>query len=367
MISQHPIRQIVVDTRNHWDNERTPANVRENLRKVIDCGTMALGAEVYASQTESKLVYHTCKSRLCSSCGQRATEAWQHDLQAILPDVPYMSIILTMPRQFWRILEQNRHLLHDVPAMGAEAIMQWAKARYGVRLLVLVVQQTFGGLLNFYPHLHVMVSAGGLQESTNCWIPRLDFDKAELMRAWRFALIALLAEAHKRNMLRSSMTDEELRSLFATQYQRDWNIFFNRIGSKAYHLTHDGRYIRRPPVAQHRLTRIATDQVEYLAKDTANKQFVLKRYTGAEFVDILIRHAPDGGRHSMRYFGLLSPRSKARVWAGIFVLLKQRVRQHPPRLSCRQLRLRTFGIDPLLDSRGEPMYWIGRRAPLRVG
>ena len=61
-----------------------------------------------------------------------------------------------MPMQFRTILRQNRHLLHGIPAMGAEAIQQWAKARYGVRLIILVVQQTFGGLLDFVPHLHVM-------------------------------------------------------------------------------------------------------------------------------------------------------------------------------------------------------------------
>jgi Putative transposase len=79
--------------------------------------------------------------------------------------------------------------------MGAEAIIRWAKARYGVRLLVLVVQQTFGGFLNFVPHLHVMVAAGGLQEAKSRWIHRIKWDKDELMRAWRHAVIAFLAEA----------------------------------------------------------------------------------------------------------------------------------------------------------------------------
>jgi putative transposase/transposase-like zinc-binding protein len=365
MIGEHPIKQILLDTQAYWDHDGYPAHIRENLLKVIRCGTIGLGAEIYASETESKLVFHTCKSRFCTSCGQRATEAWQADLEAILPDIPYIGITLTMPMEFRTILQQNRHLLHGVPAMGAEAIIQWAKARYGVRLLVLVVQQTFGGLLNFVPHLHVMVSAGGLQDSTNRWIHRLKFDEAELMRAWRYAVIAFLAEASKRNMLRSSLSGEELLTMFATHYKRSWNIFISRRGPKAYRLKHDGRYIRRPPIAQHRVTRIGNHQVEYLAKDTRNRQFVSKRYTNEEFVDILVQHFPGHGRHAMRYFGLLSPRSKARVWAGIFVLLNQRKRQHPPRLGWRWLRLKTFGTDPLQDSLGRPMHWVGRRAPVK--
>ncbi len=90
-----------------------------------------------------------------------------------------------------------------------------------------------------------------------------------------------------------------------------------------------GDYIRRPPIAQHRVTRIGNGQVEYLAKDTKNKQFVAKRYTNEGFVNILMQHVPDRGRHAMRYFGLLSPRSKARLWAAIFVLLNQHQRAQP--------------------------------------
>jgi hypothetical protein len=364
MTSEHPIKEILFATQALWDHDGAPAHIRENFSKIIKCGTIALGAEVFASETQSKLVFHTCKSRFCTSCGQRATEAWQEDLRAILPDVPYIGITLTMPMEFRAILQRNRHLLHGVPAMGAEAIIQWAKARYGVRLIVLVVQQTFGGFLNFVPHLHVMVSAGGLMEYKNRWIHRLKYDERELMCAWRYALIAFLAEARKRNIIRASLSGEELLNLFTTQYKRPWNVFVSRMGSKVYRLKHDGRYIRRPPIAQRRLTRAGNHEIEYLFKDTKNKQFVRKRYTNEEFVNILMQHVPDRGRHAMRYFGLVSPRSKARLWAAIFVLLNQPQHPHPLRSSWRWLRLKTFGTDPLLDSFGRPMHWVGRRAPV---
>jgi len=366
MNREHSIKQILLETRTLWDRRSVPAHVRENFLKIINCGTIALGAEIYASQTESKQVFHTCKSRFCTSCGQRATEAWQEDLEAILPDVPYIGITLTMPIEFRSILQQNRHILYGIPAMGAEAIQQWAKARYGVRLIVLVVQQTFGGFLNFVPHLHVLVSAGGLMESRNRWIHPLKYDERELMCAWRFAVVTFLSEAHKRSVLRSSLSREELLNLFMTQCKRRWSLFISRNRSKAYRLRHDGRYIRRPPIAQHRLTRMGNQEVQYLAKDTKNKQFVPKRYTNAEFIDILMQHVPDRGRHSMRYFGLLSPRSKARAWPALFILLNQQRRPHPPRLSWRWLRLRTFGIDPLLDTLGQLMHWIGRQAPVKA-
>ena len=77
MTGPHPLKQILLDSRPYWDHPGTPDNIRENFLKVIDCGTLALGAEVFASESETKLVCHTCKSRLCTSCGHRATEEWQ--------------------------------------------------------------------------------------------------------------------------------------------------------------------------------------------------------------------------------------------------------------------------------------------------
>jgi len=251
--------------------------------------------------------------------------------------------------------------------MGAAAIQQWAWARYGVHLIISVVQQTFGGLLNFVPHLHVMVSAGGLREATGLWIHRLEYDRQELMLAWRYAVGFFLAQAYRKGALRSSLSRGEFQSMLETQHGRDWNVFISRRGSKADRLRHDGRYIRRPPVAQHRLARIGVDHVEYLAKDTRNKKLVVVHHNNEEFIDILAQHVPDRYRHGMRYFGLFSPRCKARLWGAVFVLLNQQQRAHPPRLPWRWLRIKTFGTDPLLDSQGRLMHWVGRRAPVQPG
>src|SRR5439155_5303845 len=130
MRDNQPLRRILVATRGHWDRDGTRPAVRQNFEKMINCRTPALGAEVYASETEEKLVYHTCKSRACPSCGHRATGLWQREQWTALPDMPYAGGIPTMPDVLWPIFQQNRHLLRDLPPLGAAAIQQWGKARY---------------------------------------------------------------------------------------------------------------------------------------------------------------------------------------------------------------------------------------------
>jgi Transposase zinc-binding domain len=118
---KHPVKQILISTRSSWDRPATRPAVRHNFDKVTKCGTPALGAEVFASETEEKLVPHTCKVRPCPSCGHRATIQWQREQWCALPDVPYAGIVLTTPDVLWPIFQQNRHLLHDLPTLGALA------------------------------------------------------------------------------------------------------------------------------------------------------------------------------------------------------------------------------------------------------
>ena len=68
-----------------------------------------------------------------------------------------------MPCELWDIFQKNRHLLHDLPALGASVIQQWIRMEYGARALIMVVPHTFGGDLKFHCHLYVLILAGGLE------------------------------------------------------------------------------------------------------------------------------------------------------------------------------------------------------------
>ncbi len=84
---QSPLRQILFATQTIWDTPTTRESVRVNFRKVIACRTAALGFEVYSSDNEELFVPHTCKSKVCSSCGHRATAQWQRDRWCHLFDI----------------------------------------------------------------------------------------------------------------------------------------------------------------------------------------------------------------------------------------------------------------------------------------
>src|SRR5947209_5910441 len=97
MKRQDRLKDLLVQTRPHWDRPETRPAVRSAFTRAIQCRTLELGAEVFSSGTEEQVFCHTCKSPPCSSCGYRATQKWQRERFAALPDVPYKGITFTMP------------------------------------------------------------------------------------------------------------------------------------------------------------------------------------------------------------------------------------------------------------------------------
>ncbi len=80
-------------------------------------------------------------------------------------------------------------------------LQQWARQKYGVRLMIVVIPHTFGGHLNFNCHLHILVSEGGLREDGARWRKRASLDQDALMPMWRYAVITLLREADRAGVL----------------------------------------------------------------------------------------------------------------------------------------------------------------------
>jgi Putative transposase/Transposase zinc-binding domain len=362
------LMQILEETRHLWDRPETRPAVRKNFTTILQCRTPALGWEVFASDTEEKLCYHTCKSRFCPSCGYRATLVWLDEQEAALLDLPYIGIVFTMPRELWGIFKGNRHLLHDLPVLGAEVIQQWVKARYGASVAIMVVPHTFGGDLKFNVHLHILISAGGLRKSDAQWIPRLWFDEDELMRRWREAVITHLRNALKAQVLKSNRDVKELRGILTSAHERHprWIIFLKKFESKSHFLRYAARYVRRPPSAKWRLLKVTEGEVLFLAKDTRAQKMVRTRCPVSDFLRLLAAHVPEVYRHAIRYFGLLAPRTKALSYAALFVLLEQKMRTRPQRLSWRASLLKWLGRDPLVDSHGQVMRWVRQEPPLRA-
>ena len=123
-----PIRDILVEHDN-WARFQAANRGRirpvacENIRRMLACRTPALGFHVYACPEcgEERVVPHTCKSRMCSSCGKVASDHWASAVLNDSLDVEYHHLVLSVPWQFRVVTLLNRKVIRTTPAAGARA------------------------------------------------------------------------------------------------------------------------------------------------------------------------------------------------------------------------------------------------------
>jgi len=360
---KHPLKRILRENRSLWDVKSTRPDVRSVFIKALECGTAALGAEIYASEGEERVVFHTCKGRACSSCGVRATSRWQRERWAALPDVGYKGITFTMPDVLWPFF-RNRRLATLLPVLAAKTIEAWVRAKFGLSVGIIAILHTFNSRMNFNAHVHVMVTAGGL-ETSGTWRSTVYYDREALTNYWRRGVIRLLRASIRKGVLDIDRPTE-VEAMLHQQENRWWNVKLQSLGSKEHFLRYAGRYARRPPIARRRITSISTEEITFLAKDRKLRRQITVRLTPAEFLAAWMQHIPDEHEHAVRSFGLFAPRTTATTGAAVFTMLGQRPKPRPRPLSWSLSIKRDFGWDPLLDRQGNRVAWSRRIAPQSV-
>ncbi len=359
---QYPLKTILSQGRRYWERVEMRPAVLEVFDKAMLCRTAELGAEVYSSENRELIVYHTCKSRACPSCGYRANVQWLRERWAALPDALYKGITFTMPDLLWPFFRDNPFLARALPALAAEVLRVHVGVRHGLRVGVIALLHTFNGKLEFNSHVHTMVTGGGLHGSSDTWAPSRYYNHDRLMKAWRKVVIALLRAALQVGRLRTELTTDQTGDLLTHLEKCWWSIKIQSFENKTHFLQYAGRYVRRPPIAQGRVTWIGEQTVRFWYKDKKLRSRAEVQCSLEEFINRWAQHILERYQHAVRSFGLFAPRALSQTSAGIFAILGQERRPRPkPRRWADSIK-RDFGHDPLLDHTGKRMKWARRIA-----
>ena len=184
------------------------------------------------------------------------------------------------------------------------------------------------------------------------------------MKSWRKTVIALLRAALRAGQLSTKMTVAQMEAMLTEQETRWWSVKIQSFESKEHFLRYAGRYVRRPPIAQCRITRIAERSVTFWTKDKRLGRRVEVQCTPEEFIDRWAQHIPERYQHAVRAFGLLASRALGQTSAAIFAILGQKRRPRPRPVRWADSIKRDFGKDPLLDHMDNRMKWVRRLAPV---
>jgi hypothetical protein len=143
------------------------ASVRKAVRMIMFCHTSALGGHVERCPHGhiERIFYNSCGHRWCPRCAPRLRRKWLLSRQEKLLPVRHYHVVFTLPHVFndlwrWNFQALGNLLFHSaVEALRAVlADPRWLGADPGLT----VTLETWDDRLHFHPHLHCLVTGGGL-------------------------------------------------------------------------------------------------------------------------------------------------------------------------------------------------------------
>jgi hypothetical protein len=266
----------------------------------------------------------SCGDRHCPRCLGPRQAKWSEQVCARLPDCPHFHVVFTVPVEFHGFFARNYRIAGDLLfAAAAETLRTFQHNDWKMEGAFFGVLHTWGRALNWHPHLHLLVSAGGRRRADGRWAearPDYLFPVRALSKVFRAVMLRRIeeldAEPAVRWAARTASVEQrrDWRLLLAT---KGWNVFSRpTLGNTRAVIRYLARYTSRIAISNRRLTRV--DEVRQTVsfewkdyRDGVTKEMTLD---GAEFLRRFTRHLVPQGFRRIRYYGLLTG-AKGRIAA----------------------------------------------------
>jgi hypothetical protein len=337
-----------------------PLDQHRLMWAIENCRTSALGGVVeWCSHCQHQHVqYRSCRNRHCPRCQGLARARWLEQRQSELLPVEYFHVVFTVPEAVAAIAFYNKTVYDILFRVTAETLTRIASdpKRLGVQLGFFAVLHSWGQNLHFHPHLHCVVSGGGLSLNGDRWIStrrRFLLPVKVLSRCFRRLFIAALAQAHQAGQLQFFGTLAELsgREAFARYLaplqQSEWVVYAKvPMAGPRQVLEYLGRYTHRVAISNSRLRLLEDGAVTFDWKDYRDGEQKQMTLPADEFIRRFLNHALPPGFQRIRYYGLLANcHRKARLALCRRLLASPTVELLPRLADYRTLFHALIGID----------------------
>ena len=257
----------------------TTPQQRRTIDALATCRTEELGGYVATCDVcdYRRVVYSPCRNRHCPSCEGLLAEAWTRDLLKRLLPCRHFHVVFTLPGDLRSLVFQNAKLVYGLMLKLAGRVLLRVGSldkHLGAQLGVTVVLHTWTQDLRYHPHVHCIVTGGGLSPDGNSWKrswgERYLAPNSLLSACYRRSLLQALAHAHKTGKLRFARGCESLadhrtfRRLLRKLKTKRWNVYAKAAFTDVFKLVrYFGRYMRRIAISDRRLLEIDYDQVRF--------------------------------------------------------------------------------------------------------
>ena len=306
---------------------------RRALHALAHCRTAALGGhtEQCAACGEQHISYNSCRNRHCPKCQAAARADWWARESGLLLPVEYHHVVFTLPQALGPLALQNPRVLYDLLFSAA-----WQTVRdlaldphyLGAEVGLLAVLPTGGQTLCHHPHVHGVVTGGGLAcdvqgraEEPPRWVacrPGFFLPVRVLSRLFRGKFLAGLRAAYDAGRLGchgrlAALAEPAAFAAWLTPlYAQQWVVYAKPpAGGPAQVLKYLARYTHRVALSNARLVSLEQGDVTFRYKDYADdRQQKTLTLSADEFLRRFLMHVLPRGFVKVRHYGLLANRSR---------------------------------------------------------
>lgn len=279
------------------------------LRAIARCRTAALGGhlDVCPDCAHERPAYNSCRNRHCPKCQALAQAKWIAEREARILPTTHFHVVFTIPSELHALARFRREEVFDLLfTAAARTLLELGRERIGAEIGATMVLHTWTRDLRFHPHVHAIVTGGGLSLDGARWIPtRADYfmPVKQLGAVFRDKFIQGLCALWRDGVFDDFAGKAGLDRLFGNVAKKSWVVYAKRPFGEARHVVrYLGRYTHRVGISNQRMVSMSDDgQVTFRTKD--GKTVTL---AGEAFLARFVEHVLPKHFVKIRHVGLMA-------------------------------------------------------------
>lgn len=276
------------------------------FRAIQNCRTAALGAHIDICDEcgFEKISYNSCRNRHCPKCQTTSKEQWIEKQNQYLLNTNYFHVVFTLPEELNGVMLCNQQTAYALffKAVSETLLELCGDSKYlGATPGITAVLHTWGQTLMFHPHIHCIVTGGGLTKDQKWRVSRKKFflPVQILSRKFRGKFLAFLKQA-------GLPFDSAL-------HRSEWVVYCKppfKNASKV--IEYLGRYTHRVAISNNRISALNDGKVTFSWRDYRNRsKKKTMTLTADEFIRRFMLHILPSGFRKIRHYGILASRGKS--------------------------------------------------------